>query len=982
MEYADYSFVREINFDRYDLAIGKEIAKWMTALMNTSGGLIVLYSNQSVSDKKRDVWLMKLEDHLTTNWIPKSTYRSLIHYKYLRTMDKLRMYWFVSKSSRLITFNYNAYARHAAGTEPVRDREDVQRILDIGQGTTHTVCTSQLQEILGTRESFGFNEEMPTEYCESQSLEFKHYYLDDKKEKGMDFLASNLIKCMHKDDELLRNVSAFANTNGGSLILGVEEGEKRPVLRGFKVTDQQEQEENTLTNHLKDSLSRLIWSGNRDNQPLPGIDWDVFYHNVSHESSKLSKVIEIQVPRHSSGMFLKPPTYCVVNDSGCLVTVETFREWKEQFLCLHSVSARETKNNPVQAPVKISTEQPKGFADSSQHPSSRSPSKLTIDEPQDVRSLDVKMQKSFEGGKTDITLHDFNFHECCTDKMAKYLQAHHHPNVWYPPIEAIQRKNSDMIQYQRLTEFINSKYWDQIATVINTEYESNKDSSDSDTNVNLLCCVAIMSTGVPTKLIYCFGVNSCYETQDHGDYVRHALHHARKLKREFLTLGVNREHQSALFHFEIQVLAVPVTGPVTQLWDSEGENSPPVSYPYVEPHAEFAIACNGLAYELLKTRYTMKDRYGDILIDHLTDEQARVLLERKERVLVVTGGSGTGKTVIALHLVHDAKARGLSESEVLYICNSESLRAFVSFQVKCEAWVLKATDSLSENQREVLVRNAKLIIVDDAHTVILSKDWKENPHDLYYLMFNQVAQHKAEVAILFDPDQDYQSHLPDNFHTKLRQLAEQIAIGSDGNMTTQDIKVDTLKKNIRNSRQIARFMQANQTQAKVDRTVVWLNEREGDGVTYDYIGSNFEENGSYLDAKLRGLIQRYEEQSIVVLCDDGMQLNTLENILREKFRWNIQWREVFPAKGIVMSMLEDFGGLEAEVVLFLLPPMFGAENQVDWRYINHISARTRVKLEFLLPWDPEVDPVRLPKMKMFLELFQMVSQFQLSEIKF
>ncbi len=84
--------------------------------------------------------------------------------------------------------------------------------------------------------------------------------------------------------------------------------------------------------------------------------------------------------------------------------------------------------------------------------------------------------------------------------------------------------------------------------------------------------------------------------------------------------------------------------------------------------------------------------------------------------------------------------------------------------------------------------------------------------------------------------------------------------------------------------------------------------------------------------------------------------------------------KTFPAHGIVMSTLDDFGGLEGEVILFLLPPNFGVEDRGNWKYINSVSSRAKQKLEFLLPWDPEVDSVRLRKTKMFLELFQMVRQ--------
>ncbi len=72
-EYAEYSFVMEIDINRYNKIAGEEIAKWLTALMSTSGGLGVLYCNRTGSDRKRDKWMMNMKDHVTTKWIPNAT---------------------------------------------------------------------------------------------------------------------------------------------------------------------------------------------------------------------------------------------------------------------------------------------------------------------------------------------------------------------------------------------------------------------------------------------------------------------------------------------------------------------------------------------------------------------------------------------------------------------------------------------------------------------------------------------------------------------------------------------------------------------------------------------------------------------------------------------------------------------------------------------------------------------------------------------
>ncbi len=838
---------------------------FMTALMNTSGGLGVLYCNRAESDKKRDLWLMNLKDHVTSKWVPNSTYRSLIRYKYTKIGNQLRIYLFVCKSSHMITFKYNVYGRHATGIESVTDREEVQRILDASQRTSLTLCSSQLQKVLGTRESFGMNEEIPTEYCESQNIEFKHYYDNETETKELTFVASKLKSRLDRDNELLTNISAFANTDGGSLILGVKESMKHPVVRGFETTHNQDQEERELTGYIAVSLNGCIWAGNGDNQSaVRGTDWDLFYHDVYQPDGNMKKVIEITVTRHSGGMFLKPPTYVFVNDSGDLTHFATFQEWNEKF-CASSVSpTKESKCNQLQAHMKASVElkDPTVTREHSNRRLSGTVKKDDFPTTQAAQREDVKLQKSFEGDDIEITVHDLNLLDCCTGRMAKYLDAHQGQRVWYPCVQPPQMKTWNGIQYQNIIEHISKKEWHGIATVIPTESEPGNDSYDSEVKVCMGCYVLIVSTNAHPKLICCFDVELSEDTmqsekQDSNHLVRYALHHARILKKKFLALAINRPYQSVPFHFEVQVLLVHMTGAVTEIWDSEGQHSQPVPYPCAKCGAEFALSCNGLAHELLKDRYSVKDRHGKVLIEHLTEEQARLLMDRKERILVVNGRSGTGKTVIALNLVHDAKSRGYTANEILYICSSDGLKAFVTSQTDCEVWTLKATTSLSQQQRQWLTKTAKTIIVDDIHAISLSEDWKENPDDLYNLLFTHAAQSKAEVAIFFDPDQDFHSCLPESFHLALRDLAEHIATESNGLMATQDIKLHTMHENIRNSRKINRFMQASQKQAKVEGTCVCLNETEGDNVIFDFIGNSLEDNASYLDAKLRGLVQEY-----------------------------------------------------------------------------------------------------------------------------
>ena len=167
-------------------------------------------------------------------------------------------------------------------------------------------------------------------------------------------------------------------------------------------------------------------------------------------------------------------------------------------------------------------------------------------------------------------------------------------------------------------------------------------------------------------------------------------------------------------------------------------------------------------------------------------------------------------------------------------------------------------------------------------------------------------------------------------------------------------------------------MQANQNQANAGVKLKCLNETKGEGVTYEFIGDNYEENALRLHDKLNELLKIYEERSIVVLFDDDTQLAKLKNLMENTHNWKVGDEKTFPRENTVMCRLDDFGGLESEAVIFVLPPSFGIEDQsiCYWKYVNVVSSRAKQKLEFLFPRDPDKDATAVQKL---LSLLQPVS---------
>ena len=592
---------------------------------------------------------------------------------------------------------------------------------------------------------------------------------------------------------------------------------------------------------------------------------------------------------------------------------------------------------------------------------------------------EIKLPKSFRESKSqyksDIAVHALSLKHCCSVKMATFIQKLGHIKAWYPPSETLWKRFPADCCYMKAIEFVDAKTWNGVASVIDFDMESTSESVDCRSvldNFRLVCRVLIARTSEPPTLMYFIhdrSTTACAEIPQESTtkLVKYALGDARKLKKEFLKSTVNRSHQTQLFHLDVEVQLIPGEGEITTVWDSTWENSQTVAYPPVDSEVQYSIVCNGLAERLLKTRSTVKDRYGEILIEHLTEAQAKMLLDRNERVLIVNGKSGTGKTIVALHLVQEALRQGHTSQDGLYICSSEGLMDFINSQVPCHTVVLEKTDSLSQDIQTTL-QEAKLVIVDDVHAMSLGDNWEENPSHLYKILFTQASNCNCEVAIFFDAEQDYQDRLPPGFEKRLRSVAE----ATDG-MLPEHIKIITLTERIRNSQEISRFMQANQSQAKIPGTISCLSELSGDGIVYEYIGGSVKQITNILNAKLDVLQRRYKPRSIAILCDESDQFHTLQDTLKRKFGRTFQEDRAYPIQHTVMCKLDDFMGLEADVVLFLFVETFVTDKStVYWKYINFISSRAKLRLEFLLLRKPVKDKER--NLTNFLELFNTVSR--------
>ncbi len=388
----------------------------------------------------------------------------------------------------------------------------------------------------------------------------------------------------------------------------------------------------------------------------------------------------------------------------------------------------------------------------------------------------------------------------------------------------------------------------------------------------------------------------------------------------------------------------------------------------------------------------MKDRFGNLMVRHLSSIQARVLWGKREMITVVEGKAGSGKSVLALEAMRRIKQHEKYEAKIVFLCRSKGLAAFMKYQtemmrVSVDVMAMQ-TEKLLEMNEEYFSQYTD-IFIDDAHTLPLAG--KENWAGMYNTLFASLKKPNSHVYIFLDPDmQDYRGGIPKDFSKEIKTMARINPL-----IRRQNVKTETLRKILRNSNRICKFLGANleddlgelrsirnlpedgvffrfieDTRAKTSLPIHDLErglndlhdqakevERKGyrvsidklDGVTT--VASAAEERSAKitLESRLGGLlkISKYQERHISILTGNTYDKEWVQDILRTS-KFCIQDAVTFPVEHMVVDALENFEGLESQVILFIVPESWSTGNVGSLKYRLCIATRAISRLEFLV----------------------------------
>ncbi len=270
--YVDYCFEMDIAvLSGFNEISAKKIANRLNALMNTSGGLIVLrVADGPLSITNVIKWQIRFQCYVNDTCLGNQGLRSLVEIHHKVIADQHYSILFVFKSSKLVTFSYNAYVSHDAGQERITSDDVAKQIMQMADNEPQEKPRSRLADLQAEIGSFTMGEQLPVEYWEGATMGYKHSRSVRK------FSAMEIAQKLERS--LLVTISAFANTRGGSLLVGVDD--KSGVI-GYHLPDSQEEEEEEerkLTQYINTELRKCIWNGKK---PDHDRYWKVFYYDVN-----------------------------------------------------------------------------------------------------------------------------------------------------------------------------------------------------------------------------------------------------------------------------------------------------------------------------------------------------------------------------------------------------------------------------------------------------------------------------------------------------------------------------------------------------------------------------------------------------------------------------------------------------------------------------------------------------------------------------
>ncbi len=904
---------------------GGQIAMVLSALINSGGGVLILHltgDNIDLDACRDDIVRIITQQEI---WIPEDVFNDTI----CSTRNEMEneIYFFANKTTHLVTHNANAYYLKNNHPESIAGNNVLMSVIRTCTCANDTTCENhkefaeknRIKSRLPYPRTLRANQSFPVRESSSETHFYRNYQLNDR--SVPDILNTRSVQC-----EILELVSALANTNGGRIFLGIT-NTTTPRVEGYRLT---ENNEKCVEQHICDILTgrnratATIWGH-------PHIEstyyWKTYVLDVVGDDRK---VIEIFVNKCPGGMFCALPVCLDMNDAGEIHLVDSFAEWEKRVLQGTSDTLHDDE-----------TDHYGRHFESEEMLDRDTPPDLNIMPPETLSTIQEAPKKTSSSSEFCWWLFDdgviaesLRFDRCCSKELADSDIDISTTFSTFPPTEAIIERfaNIECLQ-DTLKEILQEHKGDTgVAVFIENVPDSIHTILKDVTHEDHIFDLVIMKKNQPPVLVAMFKGECSRESAK-----EYCLKAGQLLKR-FCCTYMDRDKESMKFFFKCQLyfLGHGYANLQQEAW-----------YPkdYLHPPTETLNTVRYALARILLDCQHITDRYGNIIVRHLSSYQAKVLLQGRPKVLIVKAVAGSGKTVLALEIARRLKKQHGKKRKIVFVCRSKGLAAFVKSQtngsevfesvIECNSkWITKLSTSLFNQHTD--------FILDDAHAIPVSgerHDWT-----MYNALFSALQNRRRHACIFLDPDmQDYRGCTPDDFVAQLETLAGQY-VGK------YNVQVVPLGKILRNSRRICQFTKVCLGTANYVDEISTVRQIPEDGVYFHNIqgrDGNPEETTTLL-SRLSGL-EQYRRQDITILMESKEDKEWVTEML--KGQYETQDATQFPAEHIVVDTLENFEGLESPVILFIIPQSWGSGYIGSLKYRLCVVTRAISRLEFLLPWN-------------------------------
>ena len=408
------------------------------------------------------------------------------------------------------------------------------------------------------------------------------------------------------------------------------------------------------------------------------------------------------------------PMGFVIDPFGKISNLRNFGEWKKTLLQSFVIEPKENIT------VEDHFEQETTEAESTvqlHFQSDRELSKTTGDPSEKPEQVEeVYREKVFQwwAAETDgVISESYRFDHCCARDLAAQELDPQAPFRLFPSIESTTQHHRNAPGLKQALLAIQERYKEDMGVgiiIIGIMEDLNSELNPSAGTYQVYNIIIIRQSRRPVL------INLMWRECPTNLAKQFSTVCASRLKRLCLLSYHELCYRNTYLCFELQVYRIG------KGFEPLQENVPyPQEYLIPNP-ATIEIVRYTLAGILLSCE-PLVDRFGNIMVRHLSACQARFMLEKTSKVTLVEGKAGSGKSVLALETMRRIKRQQGDRANILFLCRDRGLASFIKYQTDRMNIFIEVTNVSTESMEglnEEFFSHYTDIFIDDAHAIPLT----------------------------------------------------------------------------------------------------------------------------------------------------------------------------------------------------------------------------------------------------------------------